>query len=80
MLAETVGDHITAAGHYQEATTGWRTYGHTLELAHALAGQARCLTALGHPDQAAPTATEAASILQSLGVRGRAPPSLPSRP
>jgi class 3 adenylate cyclase len=78
MLAEAVEDHTSAADHYHEAAARWRTYGHAYELGHALAGEARCMAALGHIDQAAPTASEAASIIQHLGVRGRAVPSLPS--
>ena len=68
MLAEAAGDHATAADHYQEATTRWRTYGHAHELAHALAGHARCLTALGHPDDAATLSDEATSIFRQLAV------------
>ena len=65
MLAEAAGDHATAADHYQEAATRWRTYGHALELAHALAGHARCLTVLGHPGDAAAPSDEAASIFRT---------------
>lgn len=80
MLAESEGSHALAIGHYQDATTRWRAYGHALELAHALAGEARCLTALGRASEAGAPRADAASILQRLGVNGRAVPSNPSPP
>jgi hypothetical protein len=68
MLAEAAGDHATAVDHYQAAATRWRTYGHALELAYALAGHARCLSLLGYPDGAAAPADEATSIFHELRV------------
>jgi class 3 adenylate cyclase len=66
MLAEAAGDHAAAADHYQDAAARWRTYGHALELAHALAGYARCLTVLGHPGDATARSDEATSIFREL--------------
>jgi hypothetical protein len=75
MLAEAAGDHATAADHCQDAATRWRTYGHALELAHALAGHGRCLTVLGSPGDAAAPSDEATSIFRQLAVDS---PGLPS--
>jgi hypothetical protein len=69
MLAEADTDHATATTLYRDAASRWRSFGNPLELAHALAGQARNLSALSHADQAATHGSEAASIFQRLGVR-----------
>ena len=69
MLAEADGDHASAAELYEDAATRWRTYGNPYELAHALAGRARCLTLLKRADAAKAPADEAAAIFQRLGVR-----------
>ena len=75
-LAEA--DHDPAAAElYREATTRWRIFGNPYELAHTLAGRARCLAALGQADEATHAANEAAEILEQLGVRGPALAVLP---
>ena len=52
MLAEADGSHQAAADDYDAAAIRWRNFGNPLELAHALAGRARCLNALGQTDHA----------------------------
>ena len=68
MLAEAEGDAWTSAALYDDAAQRWRSFGHPFELAHALAGRARCLRQLGNEGQAEPYATEAASLFRGLGV------------
>jgi tetratricopeptide (TPR) repeat protein len=68
VIAEAYGDHATAARLYDDATTRWRAFQNPYELAHALAGHARCLTALKQPEAAKPLADEAGAIFQRLGV------------
>ena len=75
-LAEADHNHAIAGTLYQEAVDRWRAFGNPYESAHALAGRARCLAALGNPADAAIAADEAASLFENLGVRGRALPSL----
>jgi class 3 adenylate cyclase/tetratricopeptide (TPR) repeat protein len=71
-LAEADGDHEAAVRHYGDATTRWRSFGQPFELAHALAGGARCLTAVGRGDEAAALNAEARAIFAGLGARGPA--------
>jgi len=68
MLAESRGDYDEAVEHYRDAATNWRTYGHALELAHALAGAARCLAHLHQVEESNASISEAASIFTSLGI------------
>jgi class 3 adenylate cyclase len=77
LLSETGGDHAQAADSYQEAAARWRTYGNPYELAHALAGGARCLMALAQADAAKAPADEATAIFQRLGVLEPIMPRLP---
>ena len=44
LLAEADSDYASAAELYEDAAARWRTYGNPYELAHALAGGARCHT------------------------------------
>ena len=68
MLAETGRDTTTAAALYDDAAQRWRLFGHPYELAHALAGHARCLHMLGNDGTAEAHATEAAALFRKLGV------------
>jgi len=68
MLAEVTGDTQTAAVLYDDAAGRWRAFGNPFELAHALAGRARCLRTIGSDAEAEPFATEAASLFRGLGV------------
>jgi len=68
MLAERDKDAWTGVARYDEAVQRWRAFGHPFELAHALAGRARCLHQLGNEDEAEPLTTEAASLFRILGV------------
>jgi predicted ATPase/class 3 adenylate cyclase len=77
LLSETGGDHARAAELHGDAAARWRTYGNPHELAHALAGRARCLMALTQADTAKAPADEATAIFQSLGVRKPIVPRLP---
>jgi class 3 adenylate cyclase len=79
LLTEVDTDHASAAELYDDAATRWRTYGNPYELAHALAGRARCLTLLKRADAARAPADEAAAIFQRLGVRDPVVPRLPDR-
>jgi hypothetical protein len=79
LLAEADGDYASAAELYDDAATRWRTYGNPYELAHALAGRGRCLTALERADAARAPADEAAAIFQRLGVRDPLVPRWPDR-
>ena len=74
VLAEAGGDHRAAEALYHEAANGWRTYDNPYEIAHALAGRSRCLTALGRSETAEAPAAEAAAIFGRLGVRDPSPP------
>jgi hypothetical protein len=69
VLAEADSDYASADRLYQDAAARWRTYGNPYELAHALAGRARCLAVLKRADAARAPADEAAAIFQRLGVR-----------
>jgi class 3 adenylate cyclase len=79
VLAEADRDHAGATELYEDAAARWRTYGNPYELAHALAGRARCLTLLKRADAAKAPADEAAAIFQRLGVRDPVVPRLPDR-
>ena len=68
MLAETSGHHTEAVEHYRDAATNWRTYGHALELAHALDGAGRCLAHLHQGEESNTSINEATSIFTSLGI------------
>jgi class 3 adenylate cyclase/tetratricopeptide (TPR) repeat protein len=70
MLAEAYGDAATAAARYDDVAQRWRRFGSPFELAHALAGQSRCLRTLGQHVRAEALEGEAASLFDSLGVDG----------
>jgi class 3 adenylate cyclase/tetratricopeptide (TPR) repeat protein len=70
MLAECDGDTSEAVHLYAESARRWRSFGYSLELAHALAGRARCLRAMDEHAEAEQCATEAASLFRGLGVEG----------
>jgi class 3 adenylate cyclase/tetratricopeptide (TPR) repeat protein len=73
LLAEAANDAESAAELYHDAATRWRNYGNPFEHAHALAGRARCLTALNRADAAKADLAQAAAIFQELRVHR--PPS-----
>ena len=68
LLDEAGGEPELALGGYSDAATRWRAFGNPYEHAHALAGRARCLAALGRAEEAAAAATEATAIFGQLGV------------
>jgi hydrogenase maturation factor HypE len=68
MLAEARDQFDTAVERFGEAAEGWDGWGGRFEHAHALAGLARSLEALGRGDEGADPATRARSIFESLGV------------
>jgi hypothetical protein len=63
ILAESSGSLAEAEQLYNEASDRWRTFGWTYELAHALAGVARC-----SGDGASPAGAQAEAIFRGLGV------------
>jgi tetratricopeptide (TPR) repeat protein len=69
VLTEAEGRHSAADTLYEEAASRWRTYDNPYEVAHALAGRSRCLTALGRSGAAEVPANEAATIFGRLKVR-----------
>jgi class 3 adenylate cyclase len=77
-LAEADRDHATAAALYPNAVKRWRSFANPFELAHALAGHARCLAALDRAGEARLAASEAAATFKRLGVHGPALPLLPN--
>jgi class 3 adenylate cyclase/tetratricopeptide (TPR) repeat protein len=68
MLAEARSDLDTAVERFGEAAEGWEAWGGRFEHAHALAGLARSLEALGRGDAGVDPATRARSIFESLRV------------
>ena len=70
MLAEVAGDAEQAAAFYDDAVQRWRSFGNPFELAHALAGHARCLRAVDNRAKSEPYAAEAVSLFRGLGVDG----------
>jgi tetratricopeptide (TPR) repeat protein len=69
LLTEADSHYARAAELYEDAAARWRTYGHPYELAHALAGRARCLISLKQADAAKAPADEAAAIFGELRVQ-----------
>ena len=65
-LAESAGDHATAASAYADAATRWRKFGDVPQLAYALLGQGRCLIALGTPGADGPL-REARELFNTMG-------------
>ncbi|MGZ8631699.1 MAG: ATP-binding protein [Actinomycetota bacterium] len=69
LVAEARGDSGIAAEAFTEAAEGWGTWGGIFERAHALAGQARSLAALGRNGDAGAARREAERIFTRLGVQ-----------
>lgn len=69
-LEEVTGDPEHAGELFATCADDWRTYGFTLERAHALLGRGRCLSAIGRPNEATPSLLKARSIFAELGARG----------
>jgi tetratricopeptide (TPR) repeat protein len=67
-LAEARGRTEEALSLFQEAGIAWEDYGDPFERAHAVAGSARCLEALGRSDEAAAAHAAAATMFGALGV------------
>lgn len=67
-LAELKGELAVAGERYADAASSWGKYGSVPELAHALAGQARCLRLLHREAEAAAVSAMADSALAELGV------------
>ena len=68
VLAEEAGDAHVAEAAFAEAAEGWEAFGVPLEAAHALAGRARCLRALGRGNEAGPVSADAAETFARLGI------------
>lgn len=68
LLAEAGGDHDAADRLYEDAAMRWRAYDCPYEIAHALAGRARSITALGRADAAGTLAKEAEERFRRLKV------------
>jgi class 3 adenylate cyclase/tetratricopeptide (TPR) repeat protein len=71
LVAEARADAGSAAETFAAATEGWGTWGGVFERAHSLAGQARCLAALGRDEEAAKARSDAETAFTSLGVEPR---------
>ena len=67
-LAETDGDHNTAAHLYKQAADRWEQFGNVPERAYTLLGQGRCLSALGKPDAQDPL-RQARELFAAIGYR-----------
>jgi tetratricopeptide (TPR) repeat protein len=68
LLAEARGGTGEAAALFREAAATWESYGDPFERAHAIAGLARCLTALERPDEAEEARGQAARLFTALDV------------
>jgi tetratricopeptide (TPR) repeat protein len=71
-LAEARGSFEAALSLHRTAAEGWDGYGFPFERAHSSMGAARCLRALGRPDEATSPALAAAETFGSLGAGGLA--------
>jgi len=67
-LAEAHGDPEPALERFRAVADDWGTYGDPFERAHALAGQGRCLAALGRDDEARAATATARDLFDDLGV------------
>jgi hypothetical protein len=67
-VAEASGRLEEAAGLYAAAAAGWDAFGFVLERALALAGEARCLAALGRPAEAADRLATTRTLRDGLGM------------
>jgi len=70
LLAEAEGDYAEAPERYADAAARWQRFGAVLEQAYALAGQSRCLVALGDPTVETPL-REARALFSAMGARPR---------
>jgi class 3 adenylate cyclase len=66
VLAEADGDAATAAELYEEAVGRWRSFPHVLEHGRSLMGAARCLLALGRPNDAGERLRTARQVFAGL--------------
>jgi tetratricopeptide (TPR) repeat protein len=67
-VAEASGRLEEAGGLYAAAAAGWDAFGFVLERALALAGEARCLAAVGRPAEAADRLAAARALLVGMGM------------
>jgi len=72
VLAEASGERMDASRLFAEAVDRWRAFGNPYELAHALAGQARCAIGSSGFALADSAAAEATAMFSQLGVVERA--------
>ncbi len=68
--AERAGNHARAAALYADAADRWEQFTELIEQAHALLGQGRCLTTLGHPGADMPL-RQARALFDQMGARRR---------
>lgn len=71
-LAEANGEVASALAGYENAARHWESFGNPCERAQALAGQARCLSALGRAKASYDCKSAAAAIFTKLRVAGPA--------
>ena len=69
-LAEAQDDMIGAAELYADAASRWRTFGHRVELGHALLGHGRCSARLERASDAEVALAEAREIF--MGMKAKA--------
>jgi tetratricopeptide (TPR) repeat protein len=69
VVAAARGDQATAVSSYEEALSGWGTYGFSLEEARVLLGLGGSLLALGRREEARPHLLRAREALSGLGAR-----------
>jgi tetratricopeptide (TPR) repeat protein len=69
LLAEHDGAFEEALALFADAAERWAMFGFPLERAHALAGQARCLSRLGRASEAEEPLGQARELFGRLGVR-----------
>jgi tetratricopeptide (TPR) repeat protein len=67
-LAESERDYAEALNMYEHAAQNWAAFGNPFERAHALAGQGRCLAALGRADESEVRRSAAQNLFTELGV------------
>lgn len=67
-LAESERDYAEALNMYEHAAQNWAAFGNPFERAHALAGQGRCLAALGRAGESEVRRSAAQNLFTELGV------------